>query len=126
MQFSADYRHQRGNTEPTEEAQKKREPRHVESTHGGAMKVTETDLSGFVANNHEEAFSFGGNSGLASGDLHGFDAGVEAQHYDAVDHFHWKSPHLRQTLYARLGDQPGFETNPPVMQPARDRGSADH
>src|SRR5260370_10813398 len=54
MQFGADCRHQRGNTEPTEEAQKKREPRHVESTDGGGMKVIETDLSGFVANNHEE------------------------------------------------------------------------
>jgi hypothetical protein len=52
MQFVADHRHERRQAEPSEEAQKKREPGHVKGPHWRAVKIQKMNRSRFVANVH--------------------------------------------------------------------------
>src|SRR5665213_1505723 len=57
MQFIPDDGHQRCDTEPSKEAEKQRDPRHVERAHRSAGKVCQTDPGCFMAKCHLSRFS---------------------------------------------------------------------
>src|SRR5215469_7033338 len=55
MQFLTDHGHERRESEPAEEAEKEREPTHVEGPHGSAPTIEQANGSGFVSKVHFES-----------------------------------------------------------------------